>query len=1183
VGGLTLSDLRDTKIKDTFGVVLQVPGGATALTSTLVALQDGRGGATILDLSATAFRVRGDLNVTGQITGGLTVPSGRVLAVDAVNGNDSAAARGNLSKPFLTPAAALAAAAAGDLIDVYPGTYTLSAPLGADGVNWLLRPGVTLTGANGVFAAASAMTYEVNGPGARIITTAATNTGKDAVKVSHASAAVTVRGLRISATTVNTQAQAVLNTAGTLTVDGCTIDGATASGRALVLHSGGLTRVRGCRVTNTGSSANAALTAAAGLVLANCTLSSGGASLDAAAPQTVVVEGVLTTDKDKGTNVTLAGQGFKFAPDLATAGQRNVRVADQFPGADLGAQITAALADLGSTPGEVWVYGGTMSTQVVVTPYHTVRILGEVLNTYPTLGAEYLFVMMDHTSLVGVGPFGGGVSIIHETTYPGAANDGLVGAYHIASDLRGTNGQGTNTDIHVYGIKFQGRATGAGGNNGSINLGNSTHSSVTYCWFNDLHNLVCGFGGYGDSGNFANDWRIDDNLFTNYAIAAWCVNGINGSISRNVFLSPGTLDGSAGGAPIDLEPNTTADFDASVVVDGNFIDLTNGNAPVSSVYAISNNHSSVFRTGPIKITNNVIVAGTMAGPNANNRCAGGIGSSTDDVLIAHNVLRSCGQFAIQISGQRGLVQGNTVAPAAGGGATLSVYGTNHVFTDNVVFDAEAEFPGYSANNKIRELDLTSLVVNTAGTAVLWVGGGDGQWSPWMAGRRITINSVDYTVAGVTDPYHLTLTTSAGTQTGVGAVVYTGGSKYVNNVVDTYDVSAESQVSLPTLYRSAAGAPTTADCPDGRTLVWKDSGSGLSSVYYNDGGTLLSAPLADDGVYARQQNFSNGSLTDAATIAWDLAAKQSTDVTLGGNRTLANPTHQVNHGRYTLRVIQDGTGGRTLAYGSAYQWPGGTAPVLTADPGAVDVIEFTSDGTSMYGVPHLAFAGPPDPYAALKVGIAGYYKLDEASGNAVDASGHVNLVAAGSPGAGTGVLNGCRTFNGSNQRFSAAAGTSLQTAGSSFTLTGWVKLTDLGGVYALWGKGTFAGFSNVDYDLEFTSAGAWMRVIVGTGSSSVILTATNVTLTAGTWCFVAAGYDAGTGNLFIRVNGASRMTASLGGSPVVTTSLATLGAWGPGNGAAFKGSIDEAGMWLRALSDGELDTLYGSGTPPAIYP
>ena len=81
------------------------------------------------------------------------------------------------------------------------------------------------------------------------------------------------------------------------------------------------------------------------------------------------------------------------------------------------------------------------------------------------------------------------------------------------------------------------------------------------------------------------------------------------------------------------------------------------------------------------------------------------------------------------------------------------------------------------------------------------------------------------------------------------------------------------------------------------------------------------------------------LTDAASVVPDLNTSNVFAVTLAGNRTLAAPTNTSTNIGATghIFLVQDATGGRTLSYNTAYQFPGGTVPVLTSTSGAVDVL------------------------------------------------------------------------------------------------------------------------------------------------------------------------------------------------------------------------------------------------------
>lgn len=97
------------------------------------------------------------------------------------------------------------------------------------------------------------------------------------------------------------------------------------------------------------------------------------------------------------------------------------------------------------------------------------------------------------------------------------------------------------------------------------------------------------------------------------------------------------------------------------------------------------------------------------------------------------------------------------------------------------------------------------------------------------------------------------------------------------------------------------------------------------------------------------------LTDAATITWDLAYQPSATITMVNNRTMGAATNQVAGKTYVLIIKQDGTGGRTLAWNANYRFPGGSDPVLSTGIGAVDVISFISDGSVMYGLPSFTFS------------------------------------------------------------------------------------------------------------------------------------------------------------------------------------------------------------------------------------
>lgn len=88
------------------------------------------------------------------------------------------------------------------------------------------------------------------------------------------------------------------------------------------------------------------------------------------------------------------------------------------------------------------------------------------------------------------------------------------------------------------------------------------------------------------------------------------------------------------------------------------------------------------------------------------------------------------------------------------------------------------------------------------------------------------------------------------------------------------------------------------------------------------------------------------LTDGATIAVNAALSNSFTVTLGGNRTLGNPSNLVAGQTLTFAISQPASGGPdTLAYGGDYKWAGGTAPTLSTGASAKDVITCWADTSS----------------------------------------------------------------------------------------------------------------------------------------------------------------------------------------------------------------------------------------------
>lgn len=133
-----------------------------------------------------------------------------------------------------------------------------------------------------------------------------------------------------------------------------------------------------------------------------------------------------------------------------------------------------------------------------------------------------------------------------------------------------------------------------------------------------------------------------------------------------------------------------------------------------------------------------------------------------------------------------------------------------------------------------------------------------------------------------------------------------------------------------------------------TVDWLDSSITITGLSTSATGTVLT--LSDSNIlFAKKGYFAEQTLTDGATIDWNLSTEQVAKVTLAGNRTLNAPTNQQAGAFYSLAIIQDGTGSRTLTFNSAYKFTGATAPTLTTTASAKDIIIFKSDGTNLLEV------------------------------------------------------------------------------------------------------------------------------------------------------------------------------------------------------------------------------------------
>ena len=172
------------------------------------------------------------------------------------------------------------------------------------------------------------------------------------------------------------------------------------------------------------------------------------------------------------------------------------------------------------------------------------------------------------------------------------------------------------------------------------------------------------------------------------------------------------------------------------------------------------------------------------------------------------------------------------------------------------------------------------------------------------------------------------------------------------------LSSTASMSSPAISSDAFGIPITLNSTDGSSNagdnIVQEAGSDENDrMLYEDATLDDIATMLSHGVTFTGNRIEVGAsssdvttLTDQETITSDFGASANFAVTLAGNRTLANPFNLVAGQSGSIFVTQDGTGSRTLSFGSKFHFVGGTAPTMTTTASAVDRVDYVVKSTDV---------------------------------------------------------------------------------------------------------------------------------------------------------------------------------------------------------------------------------------------
>jgi len=108
-------------------------------------------------------------------------------------------------------------------------------------------------------------------------------------------------------------------------------------------------------------------------------------------------------------------------------------------------------------------------------------------------------------------------------------------------------------------------------------------------------------------------------------------------------------------------------------------------------------------------------------------------------------------------------------------------------------------------------------------------------------------------------------------------------------------------------------------------------------------------------WANSIGFTQGTATGDGTTTIDWGNGNKFKFTFGAQNETFTFTAPAKPGNFLLVLVQDATGSRTATRPATVKRPWGTAPTLTTDASAVDIVSFYYDGTNYYGQAGLDFS------------------------------------------------------------------------------------------------------------------------------------------------------------------------------------------------------------------------------------
>lgn len=210
----------------------------------------------------------------------------------------------------------------------------------------------------------------------------------------------------------------------------------------------------------------------------------------------------------------------------------------------------------------------------------------------------------------------------------------------------------------------------------------------------------------------------------------------------------------------------------------------------------------------------------------------------------------------------------------------------------------------------------------------------------LAGVSITVRTLGGTLASLFSDDGITATTNPVLSAADGEYEFYCANGRYNLTFTGTGITTSTQTDViifdPDDAPAVVFAPGPAPLAPAQGAVYYDSVS--NTLRYYDGSTYQIISSTNRViVYTANQSVAPVALTDAATIAINAALSNNFYVTLGGNRTIGNPTNLTDGMVINLVIKQDGTGSRTGTFASKWDFGLAGAPVLSTGASKIDFV------------------------------------------------------------------------------------------------------------------------------------------------------------------------------------------------------------------------------------------------------